>query len=362
MKSITFLMPGSGLRPSGGYKVVYEYANRLVNDNIEVHIVYPSSTQYNKLSLVQKVRAIARYLYWMVQSIFLKKWFNLDTNVKKHYILSLDYSNVPKTDYYVATAVSTAYALKDFNIDLKRCLYLIQGFENWGVTDEYVKNSYKFGFSNIVISDWLARKVDETKAPYIIIKNGFDFDYFHLSIPIEKKNKLSISMLYHDNSRKGCVYGIEALNIVKDKFPELKAVFFGTPSRPSNLPDWIDYFKKPDKVTHNKIYNESAIYLAPSIQEGWGLTVGEAMIGGAAIVCTDTLGFQEMVEDGKSALISPIKDSQSLADNIIRLIENDELRMRLAKFGHDEIQKFTWEKSYLSFKSKLSDTPNNSKI
>lgn len=44
------------------------------------------------------------------------------------------------------------------------------------------------------------------------------------------------------------------------------------------MPGWIEYYRQPDRDTHNRIYNSSSIYLASSLQKGWGLTVGEAMI------------------------------------------------------------------------------------
>lgn len=42
------------------------------------------------------------------------------------------------------------------------------------------------------------------------------------------------------------------------------------------MPGWMEYYRQPDRDTHNRIYNSSSIYLASSLQEGWGLTVGEA--------------------------------------------------------------------------------------
>ena len=42
MKLITFLMPSVQLVPSGGYKIVYEYANRLAKDGYRVVILHPS--------------------------------------------------------------------------------------------------------------------------------------------------------------------------------------------------------------------------------------------------------------------------------------------------------------------------------
>ena len=41
-RRIAFLLPRSGVTPIGGYKVVYEYANRLAADGYEVELVYPA--------------------------------------------------------------------------------------------------------------------------------------------------------------------------------------------------------------------------------------------------------------------------------------------------------------------------------
>jgi glycosyltransferase involved in cell wall biosynthesis len=223
---------------------------------------------------------------------------------------------------------------------------LIQDFENWGVTEENVYDTYNYGFKNIVISKWLADRVHRCGAECTIIPNGFDFSYFTLRTPIENRNRYSISMLYHLNERKGCADGMDAVCFVKKKYPQLVVTFFGVPERPKDLPEWIEYYQQPDKDTHNRIYNESSIYLAPSRQEGWGLTVGEAMICGAAVVCTDTQGFKEMVVDGVNGLISPVSDSKKLADNIIKLLEDDRLRQELALAGNKSIQKFSWTRSY----------------
>lgn len=40
MKSVVFLLPCSASVPVGGFKVVYEYANRLAGDGFLVHLVY----------------------------------------------------------------------------------------------------------------------------------------------------------------------------------------------------------------------------------------------------------------------------------------------------------------------------------
>lgn len=354
-KSITFLMPSNGSKgPAGGYKVVYEYANRLASDGYKVHIAYPLTMNFSRYSFKQKLRVVPRLISWMINGVSCSKWFKLDDSVKEHLVLGLCQCFVPKTTYYVATGVKTAYYLSQYtNVPKGNMLYLIQGFENWGVSDEYVYNSYLLGLKNIVISNWLAEKVDEVSAKYTLIKNGFDFKYFKLNTQIELRKPHSIAMMYHTNPLKGAKYGIEAIAELKKKYPDLSVSMFGTPPRPDFLPTWITYYQKPNQEQHNKIYNESAVYLAPSLSEGWGLTVGEAMICGAAIVCTETLGFREMVNDNETGLIAPIHDSKALAEKVDILFSDNTNRINLAKAGNESIQKFKWDESYQLLKDLL---------
>ena len=163
-------------------------------------------------------------------------------------------------------------------------------------------------------------------------------------------------MLNHSHEWKGCQDGFDALEIVKQKYPELQVNLFGTDPRPEHLPAWYKYYRRPDQATHNRLYNEAAIFLGTSYIEGWGLTVGEAMMCGCAVVCTDNDGYREMAANQQTALVSPIKNPRMLAENMIRLIEDDKLRMEIAENGHRYIQRFTWDESYKRFKSVADDS------
>lgn len=352
-KSISFLFFGLPRKPYGGVKVALEYASYLATKGYDVHVVYSASLNFKKDSFIRKFISVLRYTYGHIFGFSGKSIFKCNDMVTEHLTFSLNKRHMPCTDYYVATAIRTSFYLKEYNIPNENKLYLIQDFENWGLTDQQVFDTYRFGLKNIVISNWLREKVEQSGAKCTLIRNGFDFNYFKLSNSIDFRSPYIVSMLYHNDERKGCKYGIEALYIVKEKYPQLKALFFGFPKRPSHLPDWIEYNRLPDKETHNRIYNTSSIYLAPSLQEGWGLTVGEAMICGNAIVCTNTLGFQEMVTEGKEGLIVPTKDNKALADAIIKLIKHPELRISMAKNAVNTISKFSWDDSFKLFESIL---------
>lgn len=350
--SITFIFPHPVAGPTGGYKVVYEYANRLVAEGYNVNIVYSGSLFWKKKSLYYKLTNCVRYIQHILKGYSGRRWFALDKRVKEHLTLSLNYHHVPKSDIYICTSPYTAMYVKDYPTDNK--YYFIQGYENWGnVTDKILRETYHYPLKKIVISTWLANILKEEKCEYTLIPNGFDFEYFKKSTEITERERHSIAMMFSQNPLKGCKYGFEALEIVRMKYPSLNIALFGTDEKPATIPGDCQYYQLPDRETINKIYNDAAIFIATSSNEGWGLTIGEAMICGAAVVCTNNKGYLEMAHDGETALVSPIKDPRALADNIIRLINNDELRYRIAKNGNEFIKQFTWDFSYKKVKKTL---------
>ncbi len=67
---ITFIMPSSGSYLSGGFKVVYEYANRIVNDGFSVNIIYPLAVSWKRYSLMYKVKRFYHYFHTLLTSSY----------------------------------------------------------------------------------------------------------------------------------------------------------------------------------------------------------------------------------------------------------------------------------------------------
>ena len=62
-----------------------------------------------------------------------------------------------------------------------------------------------------------------------------------------------------------------------------------------------------------------------------------------------------MVTDGETGLLSPVFDYKALAENIIKLISDNELRIRLAKNGNENIKKFNWKSAVESFQKVIEE-------
>lgn len=362
IKKIIFILPGVETVPIGGYKIVYEYANRLFEAGYIIQIFYPYIMRIPELSNWNNKKDSKylffkklHYFYYLIKNKDVgASWFPLNKNIKKKYIFEINKKTIRNNNntIYFATAITTAYLLNKCNLSQNKCFYLVQDFENWlGVTNQQVFDSYKFPMNKIAISTWLYNQIKSVDGEknLILIQNGLDFDYFKLNCDIKTRKRTEISMLYHLDDRKRCIDAINALKIVKKTFPELHVTMFGTPDKPSDVPDYFDYYKRPDKETHNKIYNNSAIFVAASKAEGFGLTPAESMICGCALCCTDIEGFKEFAKNNETALTSPVYDVNALANNIIKLITNDNLRIQIATNGNTLIKQFSWEKKVKQF-------------
>lgn len=349
-KSITFLMPGSGKSPRGGYKIIFEQANRLVQNGWKVFIAYPVHTFIRRVTLRNILGMIKRYLTGFLFGSYKARWFDLDNRIIEKKVFSLKYRNMPGSNYYCATSLETSYYLNDYPIPSRNKIYYIQGYETWNVPEPYTSNSYKFDMKKIAIAPYLVEKVKQAGGEVHFIPNGFDFTAFGLDTPIEKRNSHIAMMMYASNNDiKRCSDMIAAFKKVKNSIADLKVLVFGVPPRPADLPEWFEYHQQPKKLELRKLYNTASLFVAASRTEGFSLPPGEALICGCALCCTDIDGYALCAIEGKNALKSPVFDIDKLAENIEFLMTHNDVRIRFAKTGNELMKQFTWESAFGKF-------------
>lgn len=108
---------------------------------------------------------------------------------------------------------------------------------------------------------------------------------------------------------------------------------------------WIERVRFVGKVTDEaleKSYRDADIFVAPSRYESFGLIFVEAMRAGKPSIGCDTGGIPEVVLHEETGLLVPVDSSRSLADAIIRLVDEPELRSRLgAQARRRYLERFT---------------------
>jgi glycosyltransferase involved in cell wall biosynthesis len=341
-------MPGYMWGPSGGYKVVYEYANQLVSRGHHVSIVHPRRLKFlppEKLTFRARFRKAKLGLIELCRTPVID-WHVVDEKVDMLFVPDSGDCHLPDADILFATAWQTVSSILRSSQTKGDRFYLIQGYETWMGPKALVDQTWLEPINKVVISRWLlelGNSIGATNVTHIPI--GIDHRRYRLLRPIPQRPR-QVVMALSWVSVKGSHDGVKALEIAKRNFPDLRVVLFGNSRRPPWVPKWMTYAENPQQTRIvEEFYNGSRIVVSPSLAEGFGLPPAEAAACGCAIVATDVGGHHEFIEDGVTGLLAPPSDPEALARNLCLLIENDELRIRLARSANDFIKKFTWERS-----------------
>lgn len=91
------------------------------------------------------------------------------------------------------------------------------------------------------------------------------------------------------------------------------------------------------------LYNLAQVFVYPSIYEGFGLPVLEALASGCPVIASNTSSLPEIV--GDAALLIEPEDFGDLAEKITRVFLDNDLRQKLIQKGLTQSQKFSWEKT-----------------
>jgi glycosyltransferase involved in cell wall biosynthesis len=142
-------------------------------------------------------------------------------------------------------------------------------------------------------------------------------------------------------ARKGAHYLPRTFELILDRCPDAHLTVGGTglPAaalRPYFKPSlWprIDFLPRISVEEQIALFGRSSIFLYPSISEGFGYALLEAMSLGLAVITTHTGMGSDYLRDGETASIVPFGSSLHLANAAVRLMEDSCLRCSLAKSG-----------------------------
>lgn len=155
--------------------------------------------------------------------------------------------------------------------------------------------------------------------------------------------------------RKGAHVSIEAFNQIADDYPDLMLVLAG--ARGYSLPEWgedgievlIDPHLRqrvvflgslPEAILY-KAMKTAEVCMVPSLWEAFGNIALEVKANGTPLVVTSGSGFDDFCKDDEDALVVPPGDSEALAAAVQSLLNDAELRRRLADRASDSVQAFT---------------------
>lgn len=97
-----------------------------------------------------------------------------------------------------------------------------------------------------------------------------------------------------------------------------------------------------DEVTLNRLYRDALFFVFPSLYEGFGMPILEAMANGCPTTIADASCFPEI--GGDASLYFDPKDVESIANALETMIQDDSLRQELCAKGYIRATQFSWQK------------------
>lgn len=149
---------------------------------------------------------------------------------------------------------------------------------------------------------------------------------------------------------KNFAFFLDAITELFKKYPKLKLIIGGGEKitkqeliklRELKLEDRIIHFQIEDNRQLLSLYQSVRLFVFPSLYEGFGIPLIEAMKSGCPIVCSNTSSFPEVA--GEAALYFNPTEKASIVSAVEMMYENEELRKNFIELGYKQSAKFGWD-------------------
>lgn len=235
-------------------------------------------------------------------------------------------------------------------------IFIAKGLKGF-IVRNIVKTLYKLAISgetNSIITEniydrELINSLNAVSDNQIRIIRGAGADlskYFYIQ---ENNENIKVSMACRLLKDKGVFEYIDAAKILKQKLPNVEFELYGdidTHNPASLISTDIEKIKNDGFVKVygfssdiSKVFSDSNIIVLPSYREGLPKVLIEAAACGRAVVTTDVPGCRDAIEANVTGLLCEVKNSKSLAEQIEKLLLNNELRNNMGKAGRELAQK-----------------------
>lgn len=243
---------------------------------------------------------------------------------------------------------------------------LVTSFHGYDVTTYVHKHGHHiynklFELSDICTYNSIATKDKLIKLGCPISKlhripMGIDLEKIKFKIRNIKQNEtLNILSVGRLVEMKGREYAIKAVTKLSREIPNIRYNIVGDGPlhdtlakliKDLNMQEIIHLLGWIDDHELNRLYNESHIFLHPSVtasdgnQEGQGVVLLEAQAHGIPIIATKHNAFIETVADGKSGYLLPEKDVDSIYEKLLFLAKNPSLWEMMGLEGRNHAEKY----------------------
>jgi len=194
----------------------------------------------------------------------------------------------------------------------------------------------------------------------LVIPNGVDLERFeNLSRDMmrcqlrARADERLVIFVGRFRLEKGVRYLIEAMETIKQERQSVKLILVGEGPEEAalkllvgqlDLADCIDFLGQISNEEVPRYMAAADVFALPSLSEGFPIVILEAMASGLPIVATNITGLPEVVHNGENGFLVESKNSIELAEKVLLLLQDNELRGRIAQNNKQRAKDYTWEK------------------
>lgn len=354
----------------------YYLSKELANLGNEVHII----TRKEKKDFENPKNVEVHKVKWMpLPLIFsisygenafekLKELGNFDI-VHLHYpMIALKNSQLKELSNLVATFHGTWYGERQ---GVSHEKFLSMDINDFALryTSKYFEKFEKFGLQNskqrITVSNFSADEIAENynfpREKINVIPNGVDTSEF---IPMNCKDEIIAKYNFSKDDfillfvgrffgRKGIEYLLYAMREVLKVKKNVKLILIGRGLAGNRLKKLAKELGISENVVFAfslsikeliKHYASADIFILPSLYEGQGIVLLESFSCGVPAICSNIGGVIGTLMENENGIFFEPKNSDNLAEKILFLLENEELRIKLGKKAREiVIKEFDWK-------------------
>ena len=198
----------------------------------------------------------------------------------------------------------------------------------------------------------IAREFNIPESKFKTIPIGIDTNNFYPLETVRKQPNRIIVTNSADTPLKGLYHLLFAIkNILKIR--PVKLVVIGSPKKNGGIEKLVkklkigQYMKFTGRIDHEQFvreYAKASLAVVPSLYEGFGLPVGEAMACRIPVICTTGGALPEVA--GDATKLVPPANAKALEEAILELLDDPSQCEELAQKGYNRVLKeFSWEKT-----------------
>lgn len=176
-----------------------------------------------------------------------------------------------------------------------------------------------------------------------VVPNGVDLSVFRPD-PAERPDDTPyLAVVGNQDPRKNIGTLLEAFPIFRARLRAFRLVMVGPGAPPGPKPAAVDVLGYVDERSLASVYRKAVMVVQPSLYEGFGLPVLEAMACGTPVACADIDVFREVA--GDCARYFDPRASSSIAATMEEVAKDESLRATMCAKGLERARRFSWDET-----------------